>query len=324
MAGRPLAPTTISNNVFSVNSLKLFQCTPKEIYAKMNDKLTWLTWLAEHRLIRNANECVNCQAPMSLNRRAESPEGFSWKCRPCNTRTSVRSGSFFANCITNTETIVMIMYYWIYDVKSKNVMMFENVNNWHTMVNYNNFFRTECHNWLLRQPMLLGGIDNNGHPISVEIDESYFFNRKYHRGRFRRGTWVVGMVERETGRCWLEIVQRRDRITLEKIISAHILPGTILITDAWAGYNNIATMNNGVYMHDVVVHAYNFVDPIHSEIHTETIEGLWMQAKRKLRYQSGTSRNLFPSYLSAFQWRFSNKTFLFGCYLNLLSENYNI
>jgi len=60
------------------------------------------------------------------------------------------------------------------------------------------------------------------------------------------------------------------------------------------------------------------------DIHTQTIEGLWMQAKRKLRYQSGTSNSLFRSYLSAFQWRFSHKEHVFGQFINLLSENYNI
>jgi len=54
-------------------------------------------------------------------------------------------------------------------------------------------------------------------------------------------------------------------------------------------------------------HAQNFVDPNHPEVNTQAAEGLWLQAKRKLRYQSGTSRALFPSYLDAFQWRFSHK-----------------
>ena len=50
-----------------------------------------------------------------------------------------------------------------------------------------------------------------------------------------------------------------------------------------------------------------------------------MQAKRKLRYQSGTSNGLFRSYLSALQWRFSYKEqHVFGQLINLLSDNYNI
>jgi len=75
---------------------------------------------------------------------------------------------------------------------------------------------------------------------------------------------------------------------------------------------------------DPPLHAQHFVDPVHPEINTQAIEGLWMQAKRKLRYQSGTSHALFPSYLSAFQWRFSHKSHVFGQYLKLLSDNYDI
>jgi len=59
-------------------------------------------------------------------------------------------------------------------------------------------------------------------------------------------------------------------------------------------------------------------------VNMQTIEGLWMQAKRKLRYQSGTRSALFASYLCAFQWRFCHKRHVFGQYLKLISDNYNI
>jgi len=73
------------------------------------------------------------------------------------------------------------------------------------------------------------------------------------------------------------------------------------LTCGWAGYANVSTINNGVYDHQVYVHAQHFVDPFQGDIHTQTIEGLWMHAKRKLRFQSETSRDLFPSYLVEFQ-----------------------
>lgn len=301
-----------------------FDCTPRTLYAAMDHGIHWLQWLAEYRLIRNSNDCARCQRPMNFVRRAESPDGYSWLCNNCNTRTSVRTGSFFAKCVLSTEKIVMMLFYWVYEVKCKHVMLFEEISSWDTIVNYNNFFRLECRNWILNLQVDLGGFDANGQSCYVEVDESYFFHTKYHRGRFRRGTWIVGLVERHSGKCWFEIVQRRDAQTLEQIITNHVLPGTTVVTDAWRGYDNVGIMNNGVYNHLLVVHADNFVDPVHADIHTETIEGLWMQAKRKLRYQSGTSRGLFPSYLSAFQWRNSHKLHVFGQYLGLLSDNYNI
>jgi len=175
--------------------------------------------------------------------------------------------------------IVMMLFYWVYEVKSKHVMLFEELASWDTIVNYNNYFRLECHNWILHQQQQLGGFDANGQPHSVEVDESHFFLWKYHRGRHRSSTWVVGLIECDSGRCWLEIVRQRDAQTLEQIISNHVFPVTVIVTDAWGGYPNVNQINNGIYTHKVV-HAHNFIDLVHSEIHTETIEGLWMQTKR--------------------------------------------
>jgi len=77
------------------------------------------------------------------------------------------------------------------------------------------------------------------------------------------------------------------------------------LTCGWAEYANISTINNGVNDQQVDVHAQHFVDPFQGDIHTQTIEGLWMHAKRKLSFQSGTSRDLFPSYLVEFQCCYS-------------------
>ena len=324
MAGRPAALINITPVVLPLAQLARIDVTPRELYAVTPDKREWLQWLAQHRLIRNNVDCGTCRRPMALVTRAECNDGFSWRCRQCDTRCSVRTGSFFANCDLTTDKIVMIMYYWLHEVKCKHVMLFESLRSWDTIVNYNNYFRKECCEWLLTTNQLLGGFDANGQSVVVEVDESYFFHRKYHRGRRRTGKWVVGLVERASGRCWMEVVVRRDARTLERIISNHVLPGTTIVTDAWRGYVNVAQLNNGVYDHAVIVHAHEFVDSVHADIHTETIEGLWMQAKRKLRFQSGTSRGLFASYLGEFQWRNSHKQNVFGCYLQMLCVNYNI
>jgi len=52
----------------------------------------------------------------------------------------VSTDSFFAHCILEDDTIVMMMYYWAHEVKAKHVMLFEGISDWHNMVNYNNFF----------------------------------------------------------------------------------------------------------------------------------------------------------------------------------------
>ena len=279
MSSRPAVPIQISQNVLAVAQLAGIDVTPQEFYRAIENKQQWLQWLAAHRLGQNAVNCGNCRHPMALVSRAESSDGFSWCCRPCNSCCSVRTGSFFTNCEISTEKIVMLLFYWLYEVKCKHVMFFEGITSWDTIVTYNNYFRQECYNWLLNNQAHLGGFDANGQSVFVEADESYFFHRKYHRGQRRRGQWVVGLVKHGSGHCWVEVVARCDAPTLERIISDHVLPGTTIVTDAWQGYNNVGQLINGIHQHEMIVHEQEFVNSVHAQIHTETVEGLWMQAK---------------------------------------------
>ena len=52
----------------------------------------------------------------------------------------------------------------------------------------------------------------------IEIDESKFGKRKYHRGKRVDGVWVFGGIERESKRCFFEIVSDRSAETLIPII----------------------------------------------------------------------------------------------------------
>jgi hypothetical protein len=72
-----------------------------------------------------------------------------------------------------------------------------------TVMDWCNFMREECEVWIQRNSGEIGGMDDNGVPIVVEIDETKFVHRKYHRGQWREGHWVFGGIERKSGRCFL-------------------------------------------------------------------------------------------------------------------------
>ncbi|CAH1381532.1 unnamed protein product [Tenebrio molitor] len=56
----------------------------------------------------------------------------------------------------------------------------------------------------------------------VEIDESKFFHRKYHRRRWRAGHWVFGGIERNTKKCFLVEVPDRTVETLSNLIQRYV------------------------------------------------------------------------------------------------------
>ena len=51
----------------------------------------------------------------------------------------------------------------------------------------------------------------------------------------------------------------------------------------------------------MVRHSKNVIDPYTGE-HSNTIEELWSQVKRKLKAMNGTTRAKLPGYLDEFNW----------------------
>ena len=89
--------------------------------------------------------------------------------------------------------------------------------------------------------------------------------------------WEVTIC-RETKKVFLTTVPSRDKETLLEIIKTRIKPGMTLISDCWKSYNCLSEEN---FKHLTVNHSLNFLDP-DTGSHTQNIENLWWQIKRKL------------------------------------------
>ena len=150
-------------------------------------------------------------------------------------------------------------------------------------IDWHNFVRDVCAQDLVLHPIQLGGLDQAGRAKVVEIDESKYFHRKYHRGQYRDGHWVFGAIDRETGRCLLQEVRDRRRVALQDLVGQWILPQSHIMSDGWAAY---ATLDQTPqhYQHSVVVHENDFVDPADRSIHTNNIEHLWINQSISFAY----------------------------------------
>lgn len=170
---------------------------------------------------------------------------------------------------------------------------------------------------------LVGGILDPEHDtiggdgVIVEVDESKFGKRKYHRGHHVEGAWIVGGIERTPQKkVFLAVVENRSAETLLKVLNTHLLPGTIVYTDMWKAYDGIETVLG--LDHFTVNHSRHFKDPV-TGIHTNTIEGLWNGIKLNIKPRSRTKKDL-EGHLMKFIWRKINKEHLWESLLYALKE----
>jgi len=167
-----------------------------------------------------------------------------------------------------------------------------------TIIQWYQFYRDVCSNWLLRNHIQIGG-----EGVTVELDESVVARRKYNHGRLIKEKWVFDRYAPTSGGVFLELVPDRSASTLLPLVRKYVVPGSTIITDKWKSYCGISKMEvEPRYLHQEVDHSKNFVDPKTGAC-TNRIEAMWNSCKKKFKTMCGVQQSMLPSYLDEFLWR---------------------
>lgn len=244
-------------------------------------------------LIRKDNDgpnCNTCGETMKLCVLLSNSDKYLWRCRKtytnsskkrvkCSSWRSIRANTIFENSNLSLSTILLIINFWCGGSSNKFIAEQCKVSE-RTVVFWAKKFQEVALDCCVYNAPKIGGPGK-----TVEIDESKFGKRKYHRGRRVDGTWVFGGVERDTGRIFMVPVKKRSANYLVPIIQHFILPGTTIVSDCWKAYGGLSSMG---FDHLTVNHSISFKDPVTGE-HTNTIEGSWRHAKESVGNKSRRS-----------------------------------
>lgn len=267
------------------------------------DSKRLIIYLQNKGVLKKEVKCRSCNRPMSLARRNNTKDQYTWKCsfRDCATNPSVtiRTQSIFEGSKLTLKEYISVIFYWSLELCPTNVSKLTKVSLRSVSV-INDLMRDICTRYFVRNPIRLGG-----EGCTVEADESCFSSKpKHNRGRglnIGKSLWVFGMVD-ITNRPkvgYMEVVERRNAETLIPIINERVLPGTTIHTDEWRAYHNIGPETG--LAHLTVNHRMNFVGP--DGVHTQNIENYWKNKKLKFKKLNGVPRKSIPSYLNEYMWR---------------------
>ncbi|CEG79693.1 hypothetical protein RMATCC62417_14128 [Rhizopus microsporus] len=153
------------------------------------------------------------------------------------TMVSPRLNSFFTHRSLNPSTVLEILFYWLCRLRRMQIAKTVGVSPKAVTLVLNDWYQLLQED-LKKEDVQIGGVDPDGNPIVVEIDESKFGKRKGGRGHCVDGVWVVDGVEKTPQRkCFLMVVENRDMRTINAIIERFVLPGSIVRADSWRAYN---------------------------------------------------------------------------------------
>ena len=262
-------------------------------------------------------KCPNCQRildkPYILKRSNCDTSDITYQCnkKACRARgkknvVSLTTDTWFGKSHITLKKSLFLTYYFVHKMDYVNTIRETSIEligtepdlkqittSSETVSDYKSYCREICMNIVADESVeQIGGND-----CIVEIDESKFGKRKYNKGRFVEGQWVLGGICRIHKNVFLVPVPSGDRDTLLPIIKQKIKNGTTIISDCWQSYNCLSQED---FLHLTVNHSYNFVDP-DTGAHTQTIESLWRQIKRQLP-ETYTRHNQLYLHLAEYLW----------------------
>ena len=132
----------------------------------------------------------------------------------------------------------------------------------------------------------------------AEIDEAWFGGKDEYRhadkkfgDNWRKGRVCAGgIIDRETGRGTIEVIQNTERETLFGLAEKNVRPEGTLFSD------NAAVYRDGFGWpgrHETVTHKGEYV---RGDVHTNTIESFWAEAKGTIKTYRHASPKHYPRY----------------------------
>ena len=166
------------------------------------EKQTVVENLRKMNLFPKEIHCNKCQIKMNIRNYPICLVGYKFYCIKCKQVKSIRTNNFFYNTRTDLTDITCRFLPHL---------------NRKMIIDWYSFCRDVCIKHFIDNPVKF----SNGLVKSeLQIDESIFGKkRKYHRGKNFKRFWVFGISNPDEHQIHIEIVDSRDRDTLEKIIS---------------------------------------------------------------------------------------------------------
>src|SRR5262245_36096975 len=115
---------------------------------------------------------------------------------------------------------------------------------------------------------------------------------------------VAGVVGRDSGRVYLEVLGRANRAELGRVVEDHTAPFSTVYTDEWRAYARLPELDraHASFCHSAGEWARDDDGDGIREVHNNAMEGRWAGLRAFLRPFRGVSKWFLDRYVAVFQW----------------------
>jgi hypothetical protein len=265
-----------------------------------------IRWLIRERFLQDLRHCPRCGGDIHLERSQKFKlDKYCWRCTNsrCKLRRSVRGGSFFEDSKLSLRKLILIAINFAAESAAFNTGNRIRVNR----KSVGGVYKAIRERWradLARTPISF----TNG--FEFEADELFLSHIRHEDGT--HGTqWIMGLLERVTGKViYFRIPARSAMVLIPPIIIA-VPDGSFVYTDDWSSYNSLADLP---YYHHSVNHSageYQRWDQVGNfwlNVHINTLEGVNGVVRRKFHNKQNITFERIDMYLDEVMYRRSGRS----------------
>lgn len=265
-----------------------------------------IQWMVHEQFLQDLRQCPRCDENMRLERTGLfQKDRYCWKCSNsrCKLRRSVRGGSFFEFSDLSLRKLLLIVINFAAGSAAYNTANRLRINRKSVGRVYKKM-RARWRQDLTRDPISF----TNG--FEFEIDE--LFLRHIRRQDGAHGTqWIMGMLERATGKVLFFRVPDRSALSLIPPIIVAVPNGSFVYTDDWSAYRSLVALP---YHHHSVNHSageYQRWDQVGNfwlDVHINTLEGVNGDVRRKFHNKQNITYQRIDMYLEEVVYRRSGRS----------------
>jgi transposase-like protein len=267
---------------------------PPNLMQICRDPQDSLAFLLQNNIFKPFHPCGKCFEADGSNKLCKlmfsSSNSFSWQCMGCKHRANVKDGSPWQRYTISPDRLTLFLFLWSIEMRDVEIGRFIDMGS----------AVSSSMSKTIREIVAKHFCDNfTPFTGTVEVSEVNFFKRKIEIGKSRRKEkWVLGFIERETRRTYLEVIPARSKEHIMPIIKKRCSVGATILTEKWAGYGRLENYGYPHYTYERIVPTGDTLKDVHGRM----IMLYFSWAKRDIKMRNRQGGDL-QNYLHEFSWR---------------------
>lgn len=267
---------------------------PQNLLAICRDPQDALAFLLQHHIFKPFHSCGRCfdpdGSPKFCKLHYSSSNSFTWQCPGCKHRASVKEGSAWQRFNISPDRLVLFLFLWSIEMRDVEIGRFLD------MAPSVSSSVSKAIREIVAKHFCDNFVNFNG---TCEVGEINYFKRKIEIGKSRRKEkWVLGIMERETRRVYLELIPARTKDSILPILMRRCTIGATILTEKWAGYGRLENYGYPHYTYERIVPTGDTYKDVHGRM--ITLYFTWAKRDIKMRNRQGGD---LQNYLYEFCWR---------------------